>query len=147
MYYLPGLIISPGLVLIRSCRPSRWVKGNWKPQSASVKLSVCSTKRSSDFLLNLGCSRSSKIKTMSPVMVSGCNLHKWEKHLDFDFVYLNKGSWTWILRRIISVLAACPIGHMTILLGQASTSYRVQPGAISTIKRLFTRLTNKQSLK
>lgn len=73
---IPGLITSPGLDLISSWRPSRCVRANWKPQSASVRLSVCSTKRSSYFLLNLGCSFCCNTKTMSPVTVSGCKKHK-----------------------------------------------------------------------
>lgn len=69
---IPGFITSPGLDLIRSCRPSRWVRTNWKPHRASVREIVCSVKRSSNFLLNFGWSLSCKTKTMSPVTVSGC---------------------------------------------------------------------------
>ncbi|BAS80104.1 Os02g0656550, partial [Oryza sativa Japonica Group] len=64
---IPGFITSPGLDLIRSCRPSRWVRTNWKPHRASVREIVCSVKRSSNFLLNFGWSLSCKTKTMSPV--------------------------------------------------------------------------------
>lgn len=69
---IPGWIISPGLDLIRSCLPSRWVRMNWNPHKASVREIVCSMNRSSYFLLNLGCSLTCKTKTMSPVTVSGC---------------------------------------------------------------------------
>jgi hypothetical protein len=70
--HTPGLTISPGLHLIRSCLPSRCVKGNWKPHNASVRVKVCCTNKSSPFLLNLGWSFSCRTNTMSPVSVSGC---------------------------------------------------------------------------
>lgn len=68
---LPGLTTSPGWDLMRSCLLSRWVRINWKPQSASVSVKVCSTKRSSPFRLNFGCSFCCRTKTISPVTVSG----------------------------------------------------------------------------
>ena len=68
----PGLITSPGWDLMRSCLLSRWVRINWKPQSASVSVKVCSTNRSSPFRLNLRCSFCCRTKTISPVTVSGC---------------------------------------------------------------------------
>jgi len=72
LWHLPGLTTSPGWDFIRSCLPSKWVKTKWKPQSASVRDRVCSTNRSSPFLLNLGWSFCWRTKTMSPVTVSGC---------------------------------------------------------------------------
>lgn len=69
--FIPGLITSPGLDFIRSCRPSRWVRTNWKPHRASVSEIVCSTYKSSYFLLNFAWSLSCNTKTMSPVTVSG----------------------------------------------------------------------------
>lgn len=66
-HHLPGLTTSPGFDFIRSCLPSRFVNANLKPQRASVSDRVCSTKRSSPFLLNSGCSFCWRTKTISPV--------------------------------------------------------------------------------
>ncbi len=57
---------------MRSCLPSRCVREKWKPHSASVRVNVCSTNKSSLFLWNLGCSFCCSTNTMSPVSVSGC---------------------------------------------------------------------------
>lgn len=69
---LPDFTISPGLDLIKSCLPSKCVSGNWNPHNASVRLRVCSTKRSSPFLLNFAFSFNCNTNTISPVVVSGC---------------------------------------------------------------------------
>lgn len=59
---IPGLIISPGLDLIGSCLPSRWVIMNWNPHKTSIRESVY-------FFLKLGCYLACKTKTMSPATV------------------------------------------------------------------------------
>lgn len=64
------------MVLMRSCLPSRCDSAKWKPQSASVRVKVHSTNKSSPFLLNLGCSFCCRTNTMSPVWVSGCSMAK-----------------------------------------------------------------------